>query len=138
MHTNVNITGNIIKTIWTWYSVDMNQCTKSPEKKLTITAMKFGIFVNKQKIYILLKGPFHDLQHHPHIFLKRKLRFSHQQKPLGIYCLCAKYFVQIHLFDEKTKKNKNKTNTIKLSIYYVSIIITNMWPMQHYDIVKHA
>ena len=38
-----------IKTILTWYSVDMNQCTKSPEKKgLTITAVKFGIFVNKQ------------------------------------------------------------------------------------------
>ena len=61
---------------------------------------KYIIFYNLHinKIISVIKGPFLGPQSHPSNFSPRKLRFYHQQKPLGTYCLCAKYFLQIHLF----------------------------------------
>ncbi len=93
------------------------------------------VFVSIGKIYRVwwselnifpyyLKGPFHDRLIPP--FFSKKGWFLHQQKPLGTYCLCSKYFLQIHLIGEIITK---------LSIYYVDI---NIPSIVAYAIVQYS
>ena len=75
----------------------LKNCLKSPtiqsHQQLTVTEHSLKLLDNNS-IYIEnalcmthradhIKGPFRDPQPHPPHFSQRKLRFLHQQKPLG-------------------------------------------------------
>ena len=56
-----------------------------------------------------LKGPFGDPQPYSPHFPPKKLRYL---QPLGTKCMCAKYFLEIHLFEDIIAE---------LAVYYVDM-----------------
>ena len=70
-------------------------------------------------------------------FPPKKLTFLHQKKPLGTQCLCAKYFLKVHLFGKVISPivyllcwHNNYQHIVASIVWYSKTYITHKWNLR--------